>query len=80
MVAEPWQRQGHASAALALLEAWLVSTAGMTKLRAAVESFNPIALHFFQHNGFTLTGQATRTQVGERLVRQLFLEKTLTAP
>lgn len=78
MVAEPWQRQGHASAALALLEAWLASTAGMTRLRAAVESFNPGALHFFQHNGFTLTGEATRSQVGDRLVRQLFLEKPLT--
>lgn len=80
MVAEPGQRQGHASAALALLEAWLASSAGMTKLRAGVEQFNPGALHFFQHNGFTLTGEATRTQVGDRLVRQLYLEKSLSAP
>jgi GNAT superfamily N-acetyltransferase len=79
MLAEEWQRQGHGSAAWALVEAWLAGSAGIAKVRAGVEAFNPGALRFFQSLGFHLTGEATRVQVGEQLVRVIHAEKTLTA-
>lgn len=78
MVAEPWQRQGHGRSAWALVEAWLTGSAGMHKVRAGVEQFNPGALHFFTTLGFTVTPEAVRTQVGEHLVRLLYVEKQLS--
>jgi len=78
MIAEPWQRQGHALSAWALVEAWLAGSAGMTKVRAGVEAFNMGALRYFEKVGFALTGEATRVPVEEHLVRVLFAEKSLT--
>lgn len=77
MVAEPFQRQGIGSSAWALLEQWLVEQAGIELARLTVEQFNPGALHFFQHNGFALTGESRRTKSGQRLVRLLVMEKEL---
>lgn len=75
MVAEPFQRQGAATAAWNLLEEWLAGQAGIFLARLTVEQFNPSALHFFQQIGFSLTGEARRTQSGQRLVRLLVMEK-----
>lgn len=77
MVAEPFQRQGAASAAWALLEEWLAGQAGISLARLTVEHFNPGALHFFQQIGFDLTGEARRTKSGQRFVRLLVMEKRL---
>ncbi len=77
MVAEPAQRQGIATAAWRLLAPWLAQAAGMTTARAGVEQFNPDALRFFQHVGFTLTGKSDRVQSGKRWVRLLYLEYPL---
>ena len=77
MVAEPFQRQGIASAAWRLLEGWLAGQAGVSLARLTVEQFNPVALHFFQRMGFALTGESRRTKSGQRLVRLLVMEKEL---
>lgn len=77
MVAEPYQRQGMASQAWTLLQPWLVEQAQMQKARVTVEQFNPGALKFFEHLGFTLTGEANRIRVGDKFVRLLTMEKTL---
>lgn len=77
MVAEPYQRQGVASAAWALLERWLAADAGISLVRLTVEQFNPAALRFFQHVGFALTGKSRRTKSSQRLVRLLVMEKEL---
>ena len=75
MVAEPYQRQGIASQAWQLVEPWLTETAHMYKARLGIEQFNPRALQFFQHVGFTLTGDADRIKVGDKFVRLLYMEK-----
>lgn len=75
LVAEPFQRQGIATAAWALLEEWLATQAGVSLARLTVEQFNPGALRFFQQLGFELTGEARRTKSGQRLVRLLVMEK-----
>lgn len=75
LVAEPFQRQGAASAAWALLEEWLAAQAGVALARLTVEQFNPAALHFFQRLGFELTGESRRTKSGQRLVRLLVMQK-----
>ncbi len=77
MVAEPFQRQGAATAAWALLEEWLAGQAGVATARLTVEQFNSAALRFFQHLGFELTGEARRTKSGQRLVRLLVMEKEI---
>ena len=77
MVAEPFQRRGAARGAWALLENWLAGQAGVSLARLTVEQFNPVALRFFQHLGFELTGEARRTKSGQRLVRLLVMEKEL---
>jgi len=77
MVAEPFQRQGAASAAWRLLEEWLAGQAGVSLARLTVEQFNPGALRFFQRVGFALTGESRRTKSGKRLVRLLVMEKEL---
>lgn len=77
LVAEPFQRQGAASAAWTLLEEWLTGQAGIVRARLTVEQFNPGALHFFQHVGFALTGESRRTKSGQRLMRLLVMEKEL---
>jgi len=77
MVAEPFQRQGVASSAWALLEEWLAGQAGISLVRLTVEQFNPGALHFFQKIGFAMTGESRRTKSGQRLVRLLVMEKEL---
>jgi RimJ/RimL family protein N-acetyltransferase len=75
LVAEPFQRQGIATAAWALLEEWLATQAGVSLARLTVEQFNPGALRFFQQLGFELTGESRRTKSGQRLVRLLVMEK-----
>ena len=77
MVADSYQRQGVATQAWQLLEPWLAETAQMETLRLAVEQFNHRSLPFFQHLGFQLTGEANRMKVGERLVRLLYMEKSI---
>jgi len=77
MVADPYQRQGFASQAWALLQPWFAASAQMQTLRLGVEQFNHRAMHFFQKQGFTLNGEANRMKVGERLVRLLYMEKGL---
>lgn len=77
MVAAPFQHQGMASAAWALLEEWLAGEGGISLVRLTVEQFNPVALRFFQHNGFALTGDSRRTKSGQRLVRLLVMEKEI---
>ena len=79
MVAEPVQRQGIATQAWRVLVPWLAQEAGMTTARVGVEQFNPGALRFFQHIGFTMTGEAQRVQSGKRWVRLLYLESPLAA-
>jgi ribosomal protein S18 acetylase RimI-like enzyme len=78
MVAEPYQRQGIGSAAWHLLAPWLAQGAQMSSARLGVEQFNPNALLFFQSLGFTLTGDATRVQSGQRWVRLLYMGYDLT--
>ena len=77
MVAEPYQRLGIGRAAWEVLEPWLHDAVGMTSVRLSVEQFNPEALRFFTSLGFALTGEAHRTQVGDRFIRLLFMEKDL---
>jgi RimJ/RimL family protein N-acetyltransferase len=77
MVAEPVQRQGIATQAWRVLAPWLAQGAGMTTARVGVEQFNPGALRFFQHIGFSLTGESNRVQSGKRRVRLLYLEYPL---
>ncbi len=77
MVAEPYQRQGIGSEAWRLLRPWLARSAQMARARLGVEQFNPGALQFFQHLGFTLTGQTDRVRSGQRWVRLLYMEQSL---
>ena len=79
MVAEPFQRQGIGAQTLKLLEPWFANSAGITTIRLGVEQFNPAALLFFQQQGFTLTGETSRVHVGEKKIRLLFMEKTLSS-
>ena len=74
MVAEPLQRQGIGRKAWRLLLQWLRKSTAITTVRLGVEQFNPAALQFFQHLGFTLTGDAQRTRVGDKFVRTLYME------
>ena len=78
MVAEAYQRSGLGTAAWRLLQPWLSTTAGMQTARLAVEQFNPDALQFFQTIGFQLTGEANRIKVGDKFVRLLYMEQTLS--
>jgi len=77
MVAEPYQRLGVATQAWQLLKPWLVAQGQMHQARLTVEQFNPGALQFFQSVGFTLTGEANRIKVGDKLVRLLVMELPL---
>lgn len=77
MVAEPYQRQGIGREAWRLLRPWLAQSAQMKTARLGVEQFNPGALQFFQHIGFTLTGQTDRVRSGQRWVRLLYMEQSL---
>lgn len=77
MVAEALQRRGIGRAAWLLLEPWLCQTAGMKTARLMVEQFNTPATRFFSSLGFAMTGEAKRTRVGDRFVRQLLMEKEL---
>lgn len=78
MVAEPYQRQGIASAAWRVLAPWLAQSALMTLARAGIEQFNPGGLQFLQSLGFHLTGESNRIQSGKRWVRLLYMEYDLT--
>jgi RimJ/RimL family protein N-acetyltransferase len=78
MVAEPYQRQGIASAAWRLLAPWLAQSAQMTLARAGIEQFNLGGLQFLQSLGFHLTGDSNRIQSGKRWVRLLYMEYDLT--
>lgn len=80
MVVEALQRQGIARAAWSLLEPWLASHAAILTARASVEQFNPAALRYFTAVGFSLTGEAARTQVRDLAVRLLYVEKRLALP
>lgn len=77
MVAERHQRRGIGTAAWTLLQPWLAGDAGMQKVRLGVEQFNTGALQFFEQLGFTLTGEAERIKVEDRLVRLLYMDYTL---
>lgn len=77
MVAEPVQRQGIGREAWRLLRPWLAHSAQMVTARLGVEQFNPGALLFFRHIGFSLTGQTDRVRSGARWVRLLYMEQSL---
>ncbi len=77
MVAEAFQRRGIGRAAWERLASWLAGPARMRTARAGVEQFNGPALAFFQAIGFHHTGEATRTVVGAKLVRLLYMEAPL---
>ncbi len=79
MVAQPYQRQGVAVQAWSLLAPWLASSAGVSRVRVGVEQFNVGALKFWQQLGFVLTGESNRMRSGERFIRQLYLERLLSA-
>ena len=78
MIAEAYQRQGLGTEAWQLLQPWLAEGALMRKARVGVEQFNIKALKFFEHLGFSLTGETNRLQVGQRLVRLLYTELELS--
>jgi RimJ/RimL family protein N-acetyltransferase len=75
LVAEVLQREHMGTQAWELLQPWLTTSAGIQRVRLGVEQFNPTALKFFEHLGFTLTGEANRVKVGEKFVRLLYMEK-----
>ena len=75
MVAESHQRQGAGTQALHLLGQWLQSGAGVKTMRLGVEQFNTGALQFFQHTGYTFTGETNRISVGQKWIRLLHMEK-----
>ncbi|MCB0060598.1 MAG: GNAT family N-acetyltransferase [Caldilineaceae bacterium] len=77
MIAERYQRQGLGTVAWQLLRPWLTESAGMAKVRLRVEQFNSTALRFFESLGFQLTGNATRVNVNDQLVRLLDMEHQL---
>ncbi len=77
MVAEALQRQGIGTQAWALLAPWLSSSAGIRTARAGVEQFNLAALKFWAAQGFALTGESNRIRVGDKFVRQLYMERRL---
>lgn len=77
MVAEPYQRLGVGTQAWQLLKPWLAAQGRMRQARLTVEQFNPGALQFFHHIGFTLTGEANRIKVGDKFVRLLAMELPL---
>jgi RimJ/RimL family protein N-acetyltransferase len=77
MVAEPFQRRGIGLQAWGLLRPWLAQSAQISTVRLGVEQFNQKALHFFSALGFTMTGEANRIRVGEKLVRLLYMELSL---
>jgi RimJ/RimL family protein N-acetyltransferase len=79
MVAMPHRRKGIAREAWNLIEAWLASSAQMQSAQARVEQFNIPAMRFFSAVGFTMTGEAERTQVGDKFVRLLTMEKPIAA-
>ncbi len=79
LVAEPYQRRGIGAQTLNLLIPWFSTSAGIVKLRLGVEQYNTDALLFFQRVGFTLTGETSRVQVGDRWVRLLYMEKLIGA-
>lgn len=78
MVAQPYQRQGAATQAWSLLKPWLASTAHMRTARVGVEQFNVPGLKFWESAGFALTGASNRLRVGDRFVRLLYMEASLT--
>jgi RimJ/RimL family protein N-acetyltransferase len=78
IVAEPYQRQGVGTQAMQLLGQWLQNDAGIKTVRLGVEQFNTSALQFFQHTGYTLTGEANRISVGKKWIRLLYMEKHST--
>ncbi|MCB0043821.1 MAG: GNAT family N-acetyltransferase [Caldilineaceae bacterium] len=77
LVAEQWQRQGIGRQAWGLLEPWLADQADISRVVAGVEQFNPGGLRFLQALGFTLTGEAERVRLGDRLVRRIMMEKAI---
>ena len=79
MVAEALQREGIATQTWSLLKPWLASQAGMQRARAGIEQFNVTTLKFWEAQGFTMTGESNRIRVGDKFIRQLYMEQNLTA-
>ena len=79
MVAEAVQRQGIGTQAWSLLKPWLASQAGMQRARAGVEQFNVAALKFWEAQGFTVTGESNRIRVGDKFIRQLYMQQPLAS-
>lgn len=77
MVAAPYRRRRIGNQAWNLLAPWLAASADIKTARCGVEQFNVSALKFFQNLGFELSGEAKRVRVGDRLVRQLYMELAL---
>jgi len=77
MVAGPYHRQGIGTQAWQLLHPWLADTAQMKTMRLGVEQFNMRAMKFFESVGFHLTGEANRVKSGERLIKLMYMERTL---
>jgi ribosomal protein S18 acetylase RimI-like enzyme len=77
MVAETYQRQGVGTQAWHLLEPWLATAAGVSKVRIGVEQFNTGAMAFFHRLGFIMTGEANRIKVGDKMVRLLYMEREI---
>jgi hypothetical protein len=80
MVAEPYQRQGIGSQAWRLLRPWLAESAGVVRVRLAVEQFNHKALRFFESLGFRLTGNTRRISVGNKWILLLYMEMEIESP
>lgn len=79
MVAEPLQRQGIGTQAWSLLKPWLASKAGIHTARAGIEQFNGTALKFWEAQGFSLTGESNRLRVGDKFIRQLYMQQHLAS-
>jgi len=77
LVAEALQRQGISTQAWSLLSSWLVSTAGMHTARAGIEQFNFAALKFWEAQGFSMMVESNRIRAGDKLIRQLYMERQL---
>lgn len=80
MVAEPLQRTGIGRRAVLMWMGWLRRSTKIEKVRVGVEQFNPGALQFFQKLGFELTGESNRIRSGDRFVRLLYMEHSITRP
>lgn len=74
---EAHRRQGLGSLALRILEAWLSQATPTEAVVLTVPAQDHVAQSFFQHRGYTFTGQTLRAQTGNLRSRLLFMRKPL---